>query len=102
MSESNGVAEVAEVLEAAPQVPAGPKKLEDNDRLKIENLFLKVENYRLQGERLQQDIVTCVQMRQKAQAEMHALQQELSAKYGCDFMKAKILPDGTIVPAQAG
>ena len=97
MSEANGVAQTFEDT-PVPAVEA-PKRLEDVDRLKIENLYLKVENYRLQGERLQQDIVTCVQMRQKAQQEMQALQQELSKKYDCDFMKAKILPDGTIVPA---
>lgn len=75
-----------------------PKKLTAEERLMIENLFLKVENMRLQTERLQADAIQAVTMRQQYQNEMAALQRALAEKYGVDMTKVKILPDGTILP----
>jgi ABC-type phosphate transport system auxiliary subunit len=84
----------------APEVKLSdvPKKLTAEERLQIENIYLKVENMRLQTERLQSDVVQAVQLRQQYQGEMAALQTRLAEKYGVDMTKVKILPDGTILP----
>jgi len=80
-----------------PDVPL-PTKLSKEDRLEIENLFLKVENLKLQQLQLQRDITTSVEMRQKLQGEMSLLQLALSKKYGVDLQYCDIGLDGSIVP----
>jgi hypothetical protein len=76
-----------------------PKKLTNEERLEIENVYLQVENLRLQGERMQADLVRSVQMRQALQARMLELQTMLGVKYKVDMTKVQINPDGTILPA---
>lgn len=87
---------VEEVLRE--QEPAQPKKLSRQDKLEIENLYLKVENLKLQQERMTQELLQANVMRQGIQQEMATLQAELSAKYGVDMSQVKILPDGTVLP----
>ena len=91
------------VPEAVPiPAPTGPKKLTVEERLEIENIYLKVENLVLQSERLRADIQKSVEMRTEQQNKMRELQARLSTKYGCDMTKVKILPDGTILESAQG
>lgn len=102
MSEGNSVVVTDDVAAEAKPVevtPKAPKKLEDIDRLRIENLYLQVQNLGLQTERMQADLIKATQMRQEAQSKMAHLQKELSEKYDIDLSKVKILPDGTILPS---
>jgi len=81
--------------------PAGvplATKLSRDDRLEIENLYLKVENLKLQQLQLQRDIVTSVELRQKLQGEMSSLQISLSKKYSVDLQNCDISHDGSITP----
>lgn len=81
------------VEETAPK----KKKLTNEERLEIENIFLKVQNLVLQTKQLQQDVQTSVQMRLTEQQKMKELQERLGKKYGiADMTKVKIHPDGTI------
>ena len=79
--------------------PQEPKKLTNEERLEIENIYLQVENLRMQGERMQADLVRSVQMRQALQARMLEMQTALGVKYQVDMTKVQINPDGTILPA---
>lgn len=72
------------------------KKLTEDERLRIENYYLKVENIRLQQARMQDDLVKSVDLMKRLQHEVRALEQSLNDKYGVDLSKCKIAPDGTI------
>lgn len=80
-----------------------PKKLTAEEVMKIENSYLKIENLKLQTERMQSDIAKAVEIRQKLQAELLAFRDSLSAKYGVSLENVSIAPDGTITntPAQS-
>lgn len=80
-----------------PGVPL-ETKLSKEDRLEIENLYLKVENLKLQQLQLQRDITTSVEMRLKLQGEMSLLQLALSKKYGVDLQHCDVGADGSITP----
>jgi hypothetical protein len=102
MGEGNSIAatdDVAVETKAVDVASKGPKKLEDIDRLRIENLYLQVQNLGLQAQQMQADLLKATQMRQEAQGKMALLQRELSEKYDIDLSKVKILPDGTILPS---
>lgn len=85
--------EPALITAAAPVLP---KKLTLEERLEIENCFLKVQNIAMQTEKMYADIQRAVTMRQEEQNRMLALQARLGEKYQVDMSKAKIAPDGTI------
>lgn len=79
----------------------GPKKLTEEERLKIENCYLQIENLRLQSERMQADLIKAVQMRQELQKNMLQMQTDLGAKYQVDMTRVQISPDGTITSPAA-
>lgn len=76
-----------------------PKKLTEEERLRIENYHLKVENLRLQQERLQSDLRKSITMLQDLQVEIGKYQEALNEKYGVDLLKCHIAADGTISSA---
>lgn len=88
---------VPQLVTEAPAPEDIPKKLTPEERLQVENLYLKVENLVLQQQRMQEDVQRSVKMRLEFQQQMTDLQNQLAEKYGCDMSKVKILPDGTIV-----
>ncbi len=109
MSDSNGL--VAEALRAMDQLPieepkdapapppqvAAVKKLTPEERLQIENCYLKVQNLHLQTEKLREDVIKAASMRMEEQRRMEALKSMLGAKYQVDMDKVQIHPDGTII-----
>jgi hypothetical protein len=79
---------------AAPE----PKRLTDEERLRIENCLLRCENLKLQQERLRSDLIRSASLLQDVQNEIRGLQRQLSEKYGVDIATVQILADGTLVP----
>ena len=78
--------------------PAKPKKLEKQDILELKNFFLKIQNLKLQGDRLQEDTKKCHQMIGELQENLRKKRDELSEKYGVDLTKCQVAADGTIIP----
>lgn len=108
MSDTNSVAVDAQasdipVTEAPPEPslpppPAGPKKLEESDVLKLENYFLKIDNVRKGGENLRKDAMIAEMQLRELQTGLTNFREQLSQKYGVDLKTARITPDGTIIP----
>jgi hypothetical protein len=71
-------------------------KLEETERLRMENLFLKTVNQRLQLKNLELEKLHVVSSLQEIEAELEKLRQELSRKYGVAINRESLLPDGTI------
>ena len=93
---------VAEKLLAPAITPPG-KQLEEAERLKIENLYLKLQNCQLQVQNLDNSKALMILQMKELQAEMEKTRAELSAKYGTDISRTTVKADGTIVspPAKA-
>lgn len=79
-----------------------PTKLEEVDRLAIENIFLKMQVAQGQVEKCDQTKAQVVATMQQLQAEMQTKKTELAAKYGVDIGRTNILADGTIVRPTPG
>jgi hypothetical protein len=92
----NGVAEKNE----APSTPPPEPRLTREEQLTLENLYLKVENLKLQRERIIADYAKSGQMLQQLQREAEAYAVELKKKYGDDLPGAVIRPDGTVGPSE--
>ena len=75
-------------------------KLTREEQLTLENLYLKVENLKLQRERLAQDYAKSGSLLQELQREAEACVVDLKKKYGVDLETSVIRPDGTLGPAQ--
>lgn len=84
----------------SPPPPVVPPRLTREERLELENLALKVENIRLQQERLRQDFVTSTRMLRELQKEAQDYQFGLGKKYGVDLAHSTIQSDGSIIPAK--
>jgi hypothetical protein len=85
-----------------PAAPPATKKIEENDILKLENAFLKIENLKRSRTIAERDIQSCEQQIQIQQTSLITLRDTLSKKYGVDLTKARIAPDGTIIPNIGG
>jgi hypothetical protein len=81
---------------SSSQEPSRPAKVEENDRLKIANLHIMVENCGLQERYFEGEKQKAQKSREEYFAQLIALRNELSVKYGIDFSKAKVRHDGTI------
>jgi hypothetical protein len=79
-----------------------PEKLERADVLTLENFFLKIQNLKLQADKLQADYQRCGQLMQEQQNELRGFRDSLSGKYGVDLAKCQIGPDGTITKGGPG
>lgn len=79
---------------APPPEPAvtPPAKIPEADMYKVSNCALRLQNLMLQKELLRRDEETT-----KGQLAMAF--DEINKKYGLDPAKHRVLPDGTIVPA---
>lgn len=78
-----------------------PLAITIEERLRLENFYLKAENLRLQNERLREDFAKSTKMLQDLQKETKAFTQGLNQKYGIDVTGFTIQPDGTLVPPMA-
>jgi hypothetical protein len=95
--------EVAAPVPTPPPAPAPqmPRKLDETDIAKLENAFLKIDNLRKAKDISQRDIQNADLQIQILQGQLTAYRESLSVKYGVDLAKARITPDGTILPNAA-
>lgn len=87
---------------AAKAVPPEPKKVSKEDMLKVEVLYLKITNCKMQEEVMKRDALKLQEDKAKYQQELVALSVEYGVKYGIELGKAQIMPDGTIIPTTNG
>jgi hypothetical protein len=94
-----GVPTPAEGASAQPAqvVPALPTRLTEEDRLRMENKFLRVQNIQLQMQQLDNARQQATEKFTQESTELRTLQVELSAKYGIPVGPNTVRPDGTIV-----
>jgi hypothetical protein len=105
MGENNGVAEgtvatppveTAKVVELSPAITPPGKKLLEEERLAIENCYLKIQNAVLQMQGLDHQKAQLVETVRALQKEMEELKAKLSAKYGTPIERTTVQADGTI------
>lgn len=75
-----------------PEAPTAPAKIPEADMYKVSNVALRLQNILLQKELLRRDEETF-------KGQLAAAFDEINKKYGLDPTKHRVLPDGTIVPA---
>lgn len=76
-----------------------PVAIEEVDRLKMENIELRLRNLSLQHDQLQHDIGMCRAQMTKAVQEQEILREQMQAKYKVDFSKFQVRAgDGVLVP----
>lgn len=68
--------------------PIGPAvQLEEVERLKIENMYLRMQNLMLQVQQYDQAKAKAVEEMRGIQTDMENYRAELSLKYGCDVSR---------------
>jgi hypothetical protein len=77
------------------------KKLSEEDKLRIENLQLKLQNCNLQEERLKSELDSCQEVTARIKNSIIALRNTIAEKYGVDFSKTRIANDGTLIESSA-
>ncbi len=106
LADDAGPQEVAPTPSVPPVVSSNkePKtlKLEEEDRLRVANEHLLVENCNLQIRLLENDLAAAKKARADHWGKLLTLRSELSVKYGLDFTKLKVREDGTIVSPEEG
>lgn len=78
--------------------PAPPSKLDEADRLAVENIYLKLQNLKLQIDLLDSQKKDAGMQMLKLQDDMRKKQAELSVKYGMSIEQTTVMPDGTLKP----
>lgn len=66
------------------------------DRLRAENLTLKLENVQARMQSIQSEIQRLLESRNTIVGDMNKLKDEFIQKYGIDLTKVAIMPDGTV------
>lgn len=98
MSTENSTTEhAAPTVEIAPPITPPGKQLDEAERLRIENIYLKLQNCQLQVQNLDNAKSMVVQNMKELQGEMEKVRAELSLKYGTDISRTTVKADGTIV-----
>jgi hypothetical protein len=90
-----------QTVELAPPITKGEQKLTEEERLGIENLFLKMQNCQLQVQAYDNAKAAIIMQMRDLQNEMDEKRRTLSLKYGTDITRTTVKPDGTITGAQA-
>lgn len=88
--ESTTFEDVPEQGGPPPTAQPGVVKLSEFDAMKLENIFLKIQNVKMQRDRLAQDTLNADKMILELQKELVTLRDMLSQKYGIDFGHATI------------
>jgi hypothetical protein len=78
--------------------PSPELKLSKEDMLELEVSFLKIQNFKMQGEKLVADAKKCNELILEEHERLKAKRAGFSAKYGVDISKCHIEADGTIKP----
>lgn len=88
--------------EVAPAIVPPGQKLEDAERLQVENLYLKMVNCQLRVQALDRQKEDTVNEMRSIQQQLDEYRKGLSAKYGVDISRGSVTPDGYIKgPPQA-
>ncbi len=82
----------------ASGLPPKPLKLSTEDMQALEISFLKIQNLKLQGEKLVADAKKCNEMILEEHTKLRTTRDGFSVKYGIDISKCHIEADGTIKP----
>lgn len=72
------------------------QKLDEADRLRIENIYLKLMHLQSQVQILDLQKASVAGQMKELQAQMEKERQALSVKYGLDINPTTVKPDGTI------
>jgi len=86
------------IEQPAPGLPPKPLKLELEDMQALEIHFLKIQNLKMQGEKLVADAKRCNELILEEHTKLKARRDTFDAKYGVDMSKHHIEADGTIKP----
>ena len=95
--EANGVNAGAPIVveqQVAPPIAPPGQRLEEAERLKIENSYLKLQNMQLQMQNLDQAKQRLIDGMRAEQAEMESFRASLSKKYGIDINRDSIDASG--------
>jgi hypothetical protein len=76
-----------------------PRKISEEDRLTVENLYLRIENLALQKKAMQHDLARADEMIRDAQQKLLSKSKEVQDKYGFVLGRDQVAPDGTILNA---
>jgi hypothetical protein len=83
---------------APPAAPPPPTKLAEEDRLAVENIYLKLQNLKLNIDMLDMQKKDAGMQMLQLQDAMRKKQAELSVKYGMPIESTTVMPDGTLKP----
>lgn len=72
-------------------------QLSEVDRLRLENLSVKIQNLDLQIKQLKDDVIKATQMRIDFVKQHEAIRTEFQKTYGIDINTVSFLPDGTVI-----
>lgn len=87
-------------VEAKPEPPPKPTVISSEDRLKVENLDLKMKNIQLQLQIMQSELQKAMTLRGGYVKEMEDMRRHFIATYGADLASIKINDDGSFAPLQ--
>lgn len=85
------------VVELAPPLVPEGKSLTSEERLRIENIYLKIQLGAAQVKELDASKLGVLDVMRKLQEELHAVEAELSLKYGTPVRKGLIGVDGKFI-----
>jgi len=104
--EANGVNAGAPIVveqQVAPPIAPPGQKLEEAERLAIENSYLKMQNMQLQMQNIDQAKQQLITDMRAEQAKMEAFRAKLSEKYNVDISRTTVDAEGNIrVPQKSG
>lgn len=76
---------------------APSRKITEEDRLTVENLYLRIENLALQKKLLQADLTRADELIREAQQKLVAKSADLQERYGFVLGRDQVGSDGTII-----
>ena len=88
--------------QVAEQTQPKAQQLTREEMLELENYLLKISNIKLQGDKLQADLVRANEMLQDEQNRLRVFRDGMKHKYGVDLGTTKILQDGSFVTGVRG
>lgn len=85
------------------EAPSGPVTIETGDRLRAENLQLKLMNLALREKNIQAELAVLRKEQSRLQTEYLQMQKDLEEKYGIDLNTSMVnSDDGTVRPKPRG
>jgi hypothetical protein len=78
--------------------PTKPTKLEHTDIIQLENFFLKIQNFKMQGDKAVAEAKHCQQLMLEEQTKLKTFRDSLDDKYGVKVSECHIEADGTLKP----